>query len=86
MAHDPSEILVIYLGAAESGGYLPVGQEERLKAAFHRDAKNAREAIEKYLHFPDYPSSEWTSNDLATEQRIYEQDWRARFRSLVRVR
>lgn len=73
MAHDPSEILVVYLGASESGGYLPVGQEERLEAALPRDAKAARAAIEGYLQFPDYPLTEWTSNDLATEQRIYEQ-------------
>ncbi len=73
MAHDPSEILVVYLGAAESGGYLPIGEEERLQAAFPIDTKAARDAIAKYLNFPDYPSTEWTSSDLATEQRIYEQ-------------
>jgi len=73
MAHDPSEILIVYLGANGSGGFLPMGQEERLKAAFPRDAKVARDAIERYLQFPDYPSTEWTSNDLATEQGIYEQ-------------
>jgi hypothetical protein len=73
MAHDPSEILIVYLGASESGGYLPMGQQERLNAAFPGDAKAALDAIEKYLHFPDYPSTEWTSDDLATEQRIYEQ-------------
>jgi hypothetical protein len=56
MAHDPSEILIVYLGAE-----------------FPHDAKSAREAIEKYLQFPDYPPTEWSSSDLPTEQRIYEQ-------------
>lgn len=73
MAHDPSEILAIYLGADEAGGYLPMGQEERLSAAFPGDAKSALALIERYLDFPDYPPTEWTSNDLATEARIYEQ-------------
>ena len=49
-----------------------MGQDERLKAALPHDFKSAREAIEKYLQFPDYLPNEWTSNDLATEQRIYE--------------
>jgi hypothetical protein len=73
MAHDPNEVLVVYLGAGESGGYLPMGQEERLRAAYPRDARSVREAIERYLQFPDYPPIEWTSNDLAAEQCIYEQ-------------
>lgn len=33
MAYDPSEVLVLYLGAGESGGYSPVGHEERLSCA-----------------------------------------------------
>jgi hypothetical protein len=73
MAHDPSEALAIYLGAAESGGYTPMGQEERLRAAFPHDAAAVRAEIEGYLQFPDYPPTEWTSNDLAEAQRVYEQ-------------
>jgi hypothetical protein len=73
MAHGPNEILAVYLGASESGGYLPTGQDERLRAAFSSGATAARESIERYLQFPDYPPTEWTSTDLAAEQRIYEQ-------------
>lgn len=73
MAHDPSEVLAVYLGAGESGGYMPMGQEERLRVAFPRDARSVRELIEKYLQFPDYPPTEWTSNDLSEAQRVYEQ-------------
>jgi len=73
MAYDPSEVLVLYLGAGESGGYSPMGHEERLRAAFPIDFTSARESIEKYLQFPDYPPTEWASNDLAVAQGIYEQ-------------
>jgi hypothetical protein len=73
MAHDPSQVLTVYLGAGESGGYLPMGQEERLRKAFPRDFDSVRESIEKYLKFPDYPPTEWTTNDLAAAQGIYEQ-------------
>jgi len=59
MAYDPSEVLVLYLGAGESGGYSPMGHEERLRAAFPIDFTSARESIEKYLQFPDYPPTEW---------------------------
>ena len=73
MAYDPSEVLVLYLGAGESGGYSLMGHEERLRAAFPIDFTSARESIEKYLQFPDYPPTEWASNDLALAQGIYEQ-------------
>lgn len=72
MAHDPSDVLVVYLGADASGGYMPMGREERLNAAFPRDAQSARKAIEKYLQFPDYPPAKWTSNNLAEAQCEYE--------------
>lgn len=73
MKHEPSEILTIYLGARESGGYRPSGQEERLLSAFPHDAESARVAIEKYLKFDNYPPSEWTSDDMLVEMRNYEQ-------------
>ena len=73
MTHDPSDVLAVYLGASESGGYMPLGQEERLRAAFPRDTNSVREAIERYLQGPDYPPTQWSSNDLAAQQRIYEQ-------------
>ena len=72
MSFDPSEVLVAYLGAGETGGYQPIGRDERLRAAYPRDFQAALAAIEKYLNFPDYPPPEWSSNDLAREQRIYE--------------
>ena len=61
MAYDRSEVLGLYLGAGESGGYSPVGHEERLRAAFPFHFTSARESIEKYLQFPDYPPTEWAS-------------------------
>ena len=73
MTHDPSDVLVVFLGAGESGGYLPTGQEERLRVAFPLDAESARESIERYLQFCGHPPTSWTSNDLVAEQRIYEQ-------------
>jgi hypothetical protein len=73
MAQDPSEILIVYPGANECGGYLPMGQEQLLRAAFPRDARSARAEMESYLQFPDHLPTERTSNDLAAEQRIDEQ-------------
>jgi hypothetical protein len=73
MAFDPSEVLIVYLGAGQTGGYQPVGKEERLRAAYPRNVQLALSAIEKYLEFPDYPPAEWSSNDLAKEQGVYEE-------------
>ena len=72
MAFDASEVLVVYLGAGETGGYQPIGCDERLRAAYPRNFQVALAEIEKYLNFPDYPPPEWGSTDLATEQGIYE--------------
>ena len=71
MGFDPSEMLVVYLGADATGGYQPIGKEERLRKAYPHDFELALAAIEKYLQFPDYPPNEWSSDDLAKEQDIY---------------
>lgn len=73
MKNDPSEVLALYLGAGPAGGYQPAGGEDRLRAAFPRDFRSVRSSLDKYLELPDYPPHEWTSNDLAKEQTIYEQ-------------
>ena len=48
-----------------------MGQEERLRTAFPHDSTAALKSIEKYLEGPDYPPTEWKTNDLAAEQGIY---------------
>jgi len=63
----------VVAGPQSNRGYLPVGQEERLEAAFPRDSQSVREAIEGYLDFSDYPPAEWSSSDLAEAQCTCEQ-------------
>lgn len=68
-------------GPQSNRGYLPVGQEERLEAAFPRDSQSVREAIEGYLNFSDYPPAEWPSSDLLRHNAPMSKESRKRFRN-----
>ena len=82
MKFDPSAALLVYLGAGTTGGYQPIGTEERLKAAYPRDFHAAHQSIKKYLEFSAHPLENWTSDDLAKEQGIFEQELAGAFPDL----
>lgn len=84
MKSEASAALEVYLGANQTGGYLPMGQSERMSAAYGDDAKAKLELIQKYLEF-DHPSSDWSRPDLAQEQKAVEALLAQRFPELDRV-
>lgn len=83
MEIDLSDALCIYLGAGPQGGYRPIGSgEERLRVAYPSHFAEARAAIAKYLVELDYPVKNWTSDNLAAEQRVYEESLRVAYPEL----
>ncbi|WP_018623480.1 hypothetical protein [Kangiella aquimarina] len=59
---DINEALTVYLGTDESGGYMPMGQEERLRKHYGEKWKQAMAAIDSYLEFDFSP--DWSKHDL----------------------
>jgi len=75
-----NELLKLYLGADEKGGYQPVGQAERLRQAFPIDYADKLRQIAPYLqadHAPD-----WTQHDLPAESRLFEAELRQKYPEL----
>jgi hypothetical protein len=85
MKPDVNAILKLYLGAGATGGYQPVGKEERLKSAYPNDHGAMLKQIEGYLQLDYHPPSEWTHSDLAAEQRVVEKVLAERFPDLDKV-
>lgn len=81
MNADTNEILKVYLGAGESGGYQPHGYEQRMRDAYHDQADAKLSLVQKYL-LADHPVAEWTQNDLASEQSAFETILSRRFPEL----
>ena len=66
-----SSVLKVYLGASQSGGYLPYGHVERMSSAYGNDADAMLAKIQKYLDM-DHPLSDWSQSDLGKEQQVFE--------------
>lgn len=71
MSSEVSSALRVYLGASESGGYLPYGATNRMTSAFGDRADDWLPQLNKYLAF-EHPPSEWSCTDLAQEQFAFE--------------
>jgi hypothetical protein len=66
-----STALRVYLGAGESGGYLPYGAADRMTSAFADNADDWLLRLEKYLALEHSPS-DWSQPELAQEQLTFE--------------
>ena len=71
MNQEASAVIKIYLGAGPTGGYQPIGQQDRMKQAFPQDHEHKLARIKKYLD-EDHPPAAWSSNDLVQEQKAFE--------------
>lgn len=75
-----NHILQIYLGTEGTGGYQPIGCEERLRRAYPADHAHKRKEIEQYLdedHAPD-----WSKRDLTQECDLLAAKLRTKFPQL----
>ncbi len=80
---DLSEAVCVYLGAGPSGGYQPAGSgAERLKQVFGPSADALAEQVSRFLVGPEHSPRDWESNDLQSEQSVYEAKLRAAFPEL----
>jgi hypothetical protein len=59
---DINEALTVYLGTDDSGGYSPVGHEDRLKERYGDAWPEVLTVIEEYLQFDYHP--DWSKQDL----------------------
>ncbi|MBB6092355.1 hypothetical protein HNQ60_001201 [Povalibacter uvarum] len=71
MNEEASAAIRVYLGAGPTGGYQPIGQMDRMKQAFPHDHEQKLTRIKKYLE-EDHPPAEWSSRELAKEQKVFE--------------
>lgn len=71
MSNDVSTALRVYLGAGDSGGYLPFGGSDRMTSAFAGSADDWLLWLEKYLAL-EHPPSEWSHSEIAREQLTFE--------------
>jgi hypothetical protein len=69
---DPNEVLTIYLGVSEVGGFAPINTMKRLEQVYLHNAEAAFQSVERYLNSPEHPIEQWTSHDLSQEQPRYE--------------
>ena len=77
------EILKVYLGASDSGGYLPYGHEQRMSAAYGASAEAMVVEVRKYLE-AERASFE-APTDLGQEQKAFEVELAQRFPELDAV-
>ena len=82
--NEVSDILKVYLGAGDRGGYLPYGHEERMRVAYADDARIRLAQVQKYLD-EDQPMSSRTSLDMVLEQKIFEAALASKFPELDAV-
>jgi len=72
MKEDINQILQLYLGTDDTGGYQPIGCNARIKEAYPKTYQEQLQKITKHLaeeHAPD-----WTKNDLIEEVAFFQRD------------
>jgi hypothetical protein len=84
MNSEASNVLKVYLGASETGGYRPFDHDKRMSVAYNHDADAKLSEIKKYLEV-DHPQPEWSCSDLAQEQKAFEALLAHRFPELDKV-
>ena len=62
MIYDMNEVLRIYLGTDQNGGYQPIGNDDRLKVAYPDCYDEMIRIIEPYLEFEFTP--DWKTQTL----------------------
>lgn len=78
-----NEVLKIYLGTDDAGGFQPIGCEERMRHAFPADFDERMRAIDPYLAV-DY-TPDWTRLDLIQAGNAFAEVLRKRFPELDEV-
>lgn len=81
MQSDINQLLKIYLGANDEGGYQPIGCDERLRAAFPKDYDRMVNIMSPYLS-EDHPPENWAARTLAEEADHFAGKLRAKFPEL----
>ena len=79
MTADINQLLKLYLGADQNGGYEPLYREERLRKAFPNDHERMLELMAPYLN--EDPPRDWT-RDLVEERDRFEAKLRQKFPEL----
>ncbi len=84
MTNESSAVLKVYLGASQTGGYLPLDHTERMNIAYGKDADTKLAQIQKYLEI-DHPPADWSQSDLALEQMVFEEKLALHFPELDKI-
>ena len=77
---DINHVLKLYLGADASGGFQPIGCDERLRSAFPSDFSRLMQLMTRYLdedHVPD-----WSKRDWVEERDLFAGGLRQKFPEL----
>ena len=80
---DVNDILKVYLGTDETGGYQPIGVKERFRKAFPDDFEEREKEIEKYLNFE--PRLDWRTNTPSAACVAYSKDLEKAFPELDHI-
>lgn len=83
MPVDINHVLRIYLGANSSGGFQPVGCDDRLKEAFPEGHQGMLEQVAKYLDKDHEPN--WVERDLEQEAKLFAEALQKKYPELDRM-
>jgi hypothetical protein len=79
---DINDLLHLFLGADEKGGFQPIGCDERFRRAFPDTHGEKMRAIQRYLDAGADYQPDWSKNDLVAESRLFAKMLEASFPEL----